>query len=107
MIVYRTPHFVKWFDKLRDAKGKMRLIYRFQRLTEGVFGDHKLIGDGVFELRDHYGSGYRIYYILQGDVAIVLLAGGDKDTQSRDIQRAKELAKQKWTFLEEGQENGK
>ena len=74
--------------------GKAKIEVRLKRLSEGNPGDHKPLGSGVFELRIKTGPGYRVYYIQKGDVLIVLLAGGDKGTQSQDIKMAKALAKE-------------
>ena len=74
--------------------GKAKIEVRLKRLSEGNPGDHKSLGSGVFELRIKTGPGYRVYYIQKDDVLIVLLAGGDKGTQSQDIKMAKALAKE-------------
>ena len=81
--------FGKWIKSLKDLRGRRAIEARIDRLAEGNFGDHKSIGDGVTEIRIHYGPGYRIYIALQGDSVLVLLVGGDKGTQNDDIIRAK------------------
>ncbi len=72
----------------------MRILARVERMTEGNFGDSEPVGEGISEARIHYGPGYRVYYIQRGDQLIVLLCGGDKSTQERDIKKAKEIAKE-------------
>lgn len=78
---------------MRDRQGKARIVKRLMRLEEGNFGDHAGVGEGVVELRFHFGPGYRVYYVQRGEALIILLAGGDKDSQARDIEKAKELAR--------------
>ena len=82
--------FVDWIQSLRDHKTRRRIRKRISRMEEGNFGDHKSIGDGVFELRLFFGSGYRVYFAEDGDTVVVLLSGGDKSTQNKDIKKAKE-----------------
>ncbi|WP_419814354.1 type II toxin-antitoxin system RelE/ParE family toxin [Glacieibacterium sp.] len=96
MIVIReTVEFTAWIDNLRDGAAKGRIARRLERLADGHFGDEKSVGDRVFELRFYFGPGYRIYFTRLSDGAIVLLlAGGDKDSQHRDIALAKRLADQ-------------
>ena len=92
--VLQTPEFRDWLKKLRDRQARLRIGERIDRLVAGNFGDTKSVGDGVQELRMRFGPGYRIYYIWQGDVLIILLNGGDKDSQVRDIAKAKRMAKE-------------
>ncbi len=80
--------FEEWFSKLRDKTGKARIFNRIDRLRLGHFGDCEPVGDGVFELRIQFGPGFRIYFGLQGAEVILLLCGGDKGTQNRDIANA-------------------
>jgi len=91
--VYATPSgrcpFDDWLLALKDVRARARIRARIARLREGNFGDAKPIGEGVQELRVHYGPGYRIYFALQGRAVVVLLCAGDKQTQPRDIARAK------------------
>ena len=87
--VFRT-----WLDDLRDRRARVRINDRLRRLADGHAGDAKPVGEGVQELRLHFGPGYRIYYLRQGKVLIILLNGGDKNTQARDIRIAKDLAKE-------------
>jgi len=86
--------FSKWLLKLKDIRGKVAIIRRVKRLRAGNFGDHKSVGDKVSELRLTTGPGYRVYYTQQGDEIIILLIGGDKSTQSKDIEKAKEIARE-------------
>ena len=91
--VYRTPNgrcpFDDWLLVLRDVRARARIRARIARLRNGNFGDTKAIGDGVQELRVHYGPGYRIYFARKGRAVVILLCAGDKQTQPRDIARAK------------------
>ncbi len=82
----------QWLDGLRDRTALRKITVRIERLADGLAGDVRPIGEGVSELRVHHGPGYRVYYLQTGDVLIVVLCGGDKDSQSRDIVRAKALA---------------
>jgi len=84
----RCP-FNDWLLALRDVHARARIRARIARVREGNFGDAKPIGEGVFELRVHHGPGYRIYFGRQGKAVVILLCGGDKRTQPRDIARAK------------------
>lgn len=90
----QSDDFARWLKKLRDRDGRLRIIKRLRRLSDGQFGDCQPVGDGVHELRMFFGPGYRVYFIQRGDTVIVLLAGGDKDSQTGDIARAKILAKE-------------
>jgi putative addiction module killer protein len=92
--VRQTEIFDNWFKSLKDRKAKARVQARIDRLELGNFGDVAPVGEGVSELRIHYGPGYRVYFIQCGQLVVVLLAGGDKSTQDSDIKKAKELAKQ-------------
>ena len=80
--------FKQWLKKLKDETGRARIVSRINRLMEGLPGDVAPVGNGVSELRIHYGPGYRVYFHQQGDTIIVLLCGGDKGTQRRDIDTA-------------------
>lgn len=90
--VLQTDEFAKWLKRLKDTAARARILVRIQRLslTEN-FGDVKPVGDGVFEMRIDYGSGYRLYYALKGSELVSLLIGGDKSSQQRDIAKAKKL----------------
>ena len=85
--------FVEWFDGLRDLSIKKAVDARLTRIADGNFGDHKSLGDGVFELRIPKGPGIRVYYGLAEDVLVILITGGDKGSQKKDIKRAKILWK--------------
>jgi putative addiction module killer protein len=88
----QTPIFAKWLGDLRDRRARARIQVRMDRLALGLAGDAKPIGSGVSELRIDYGPGYRVYFKQQGRDVIILLAGGDKRTQDRDIRRALAMA---------------
>jgi putative addiction module killer protein len=92
--VRQTEVFVDWLGRLRDTRAQAKIAGRIARLVDGNFGDVKAVGDGISELRVNFGPGYRLYFVKQGIKIIVLLCGGDKGTQSRDIKRAKALADQ-------------
>ena len=95
--IYVTPDgkqpFVEWLEELKDKKTRYRIKERLDRIALGNFGDHKLITNGVYELRLTFGSGYRIYYGIENENIIILLCGGDKATQKKDIKRATEYLK--------------
>jgi putative addiction module killer protein len=80
--------FAEWFRGLNDSRVRYRIRARLDRLLTGQFGDTKLVATGVWELRLHFGPGYRVYFGLDGPVLVILLCGGDKSTQDRDIRRA-------------------
>ena len=90
---YRTKNgrepFTEWFNTIRDTRAQTRIRGRLDRLEKGNFGDCASVGEGVFELRFHFGPGYRIYFGEMDRTIVLLLCGGDKSTQTRDIQRAK------------------
>ena len=90
----QTAEFADWLENMRDRNGRARILKRIRRLEGGQFGDVKSVGDSVFELRMFFGPGYRAYFMLKGNVVILLLAGGDKDSQPRDIELAKWLARE-------------
>jgi len=89
----RTPEFDAWLKALRDPIGKARITSRIRSAEQGNFGDCEPVGDGVSEMRIHCGPGYRVYYSRRGQVVYLLLCGGSKSTQSRDIKQAKALLK--------------
>jgi putative addiction module killer protein len=86
------PEFTEWLDGLSDASVRGVVAARIKRLERGLMGDVDPVGDGVSELRIHFGAGWRIYFVQRGVQLIVLLAGGSKRTQKTDIKRAKALA---------------
>jgi len=88
----QTEAYEKWEARLRDKRARTIIAARLMRLAEGLPGDVEPVGDGVSELRIHYGPGYRVYFQRRGSLLIVLLCGGDKSTQARDISTAKRLA---------------
>lgn len=92
--VYKTNIFTEWFDALRDQTAKNKIRIRIDRIELGNLGDHHTVGDEVSELRITYGPGYRLYYVIRGRMIIILLCGGDKGTQEKDIKTAKKLAKE-------------
>ncbi|WP_288877205.1 type II toxin-antitoxin system RelE/ParE family toxin [uncultured Kosakonia sp.] len=91
--IVQTDAFKLWESSLRDAKLRAIISARLFRLANGLTGDVKPVGEGISELRIHYGAGYRIYFQLRGHTIVVLLCGGDKSTQPKDIIYAKYLAK--------------
>ncbi len=91
--VRQTDEYARWFEKLRDRQARARILARVRRLSLGNPGDVEPVGEGVSELRIDYGPGYRIYFKQLGTTVVVLLAGGDKRTQQRDIEKAKLLAR--------------
>lgn len=91
--IRKTEVFAKWIDALRDIRARARIQARIERLAFGHAGDAKSVGEGVSELRIDYGPGYRVYFKKQGLTVAILLAGGDKRTQSRDIKTALRLAR--------------
>jgi putative addiction module killer protein len=91
--IRQTARYAAWFTALRDRQARARIDVRIRRLSLGNFGDVKPVGGGVSELRVHYGSGYRVYFVQRGEQVVILLAGGDKSTQEQDIQLAHELAR--------------
>ena len=90
----QTSVFVRWLKSLKDLQARAAIVLRLKQVQAGHLGDAKGVGAGVSELRWHLGPGYRVYFCRRGQHIIVLLAGGDKSTQVRDIARAKQLAKE-------------
>ncbi len=87
--IARTDAFIRWFDALRDRKGQTIIARRIERVAGGNLGDVKPLGGGLHELRIAFGPGYRVYFAFEGDVMVVLLTGGDKGSQERDIAAAR------------------
>jgi putative addiction module killer protein len=90
--VRQTEEFARWIKSIRDTRAAARIAQRVVRVQSGLLGDVKPVGEGVSELRIDYGPGYRLYFVQRGRTLIILLCGGDKGTQARDIRRAKELS---------------
>lgn len=91
-IVKSHPEFSAWLKSLKDSLTRQRLLKRLRRVQLGNLGDVKPIAGGVWEIRENFGPGWRMYYVQRGQTVIVLLGGGDKSTQQSDIRRAIELA---------------
>jgi putative addiction module killer protein len=94
LAIRQTPEFAKWFRALRDARAFARIDARIARAANGNFGDVKPAGGGVSEMRIDCGPGYRVYFIRRGNELIILLCGGDKSSQDRDIKRAQKIARE-------------
>lgn len=92
--VRQTEPFMEWLENLRDRKAAAKIAARLARLELGNFGDAEPVGEGVTELRIHFGPGYRVYVVPRGEILVVVLCGGDKSSQDRDIKRAKEMARE-------------
>jgi len=92
--IFTTLVFDRWFERLRDRRAAARIQARIDRAESGNLGDCKPVGEGVSEMRIDYGPGYRLYFVQRGGEVIILLVGGGKSTQARDIEMARELAKQ-------------
>ena len=92
--VVQTGEFDRWIRKLKDRQGKLRILKRIDRLANGNAGDVAPVGSGVSELRLNVGPGYRVYYLQEVDALVLLLCGGDKSTQPKDIEQAHELAEE-------------
>ena len=92
--VIETESFAEWVDNIRDMPTRIRLRRRVNKAKLGNLGDIKAVGDGIWEMREFFGPGWRMYYIQRGDVLIVMLGGGDKSSQERDIAAAKAMAKE-------------
>ncbi len=91
--IRKTEHFAKWIDSLQDIRARARIQARIERLVKGNPGDVKAVGEGVSEMRIDQGPGYRVYYTQHGRSVVILLAGGDKSTQDKDIRTALRLAR--------------
>jgi len=89
----KTEIFAKWLDELHDIRARARILFRIERLAAGNPGDVKPVGEGISELRIDYGPGYRVYYKKHGQKVVILLAGGDKSSQAKDIKTALRLAR--------------
>ena len=91
--IRKTEYFARWIDDLRDLRGRARILARIERLALGNPGDVKAVGEGISELRIDSGPGYRVYYTQRGQSLVILLVGGDKSTQAKDIKTALRLAR--------------
>ncbi|PPD31290.1 MAG: addiction module antitoxin RelB [Hyphomicrobium sp.] len=92
--IRQTDAFAEWLAGLTDARSKAKVLSRIERLADGNPGDVEPVGDGVSEMRVHHGPGYRVYFQQRGRDLVLLLAGGDKSSQKRDIVKAKKLARE-------------
>ena len=89
-----TEEFVNWLNGLQDSKTQKIVVKRIRTISLGTFGDVRSLDNGLFEAKIHYGPGYRLYFVNRGQRIIIMLCGGDKSTQKRDLKRARELAKE-------------
>ena len=100
ILEYQTPSekrpYVEWIRELKDRQAAAIIRTRINRVRLGQFGSHRNVGDKVWELKISFGPGYRVYYLMDGENMVILLCGGDKSTQSRDIEKAKEYAADYW-----------
>jgi putative addiction module killer protein len=88
----KTTHiFDKWFESVKDVRFRARIALRFDHIRLGVFGDRKSLGRGLFELRFFFGPGFRVYYTMRKRQVVLLLSGGDKSTQAKDIEKARKI----------------
>ena len=92
-LVY-TEVFEEWLIGLRDLRARASILTRLERIEDGNFGDHRSVGGGISELRVNVGQGYRVYYTIRQQTVVILLCGGDKDSQRRDIRQAQQMAKE-------------
>ena len=92
--LYETITFTQWLNDLKDRRARAKIVARLQRLVNGLAGDVEPVGEGISELRIHYGKGYRVYYKRSGESIIIILCGGDKSSQSKDIKKAKLLVRE-------------
>lgn len=92
--IHKTEIFTKWLEDLKDFRAKARILARIDRMAFGNFGDVSPVGEGISEMRIFYGPRYRVYFVQRGSEIVILLSGGDKSTQSKDITKAKDIARQ-------------
>ncbi|MCD6580211.1 MAG: type II toxin-antitoxin system RelE/ParE family toxin [Desulfuromusa sp.] len=90
--IKRLPEFDHWINNLRDRPTRIRLLRRLEKAQRGLLGDVNSVGDGVYEIREFFGPGWRMYYVQHNEVLIIMLGGGTKSSQPKDITAAKELA---------------
>jgi putative addiction module killer protein len=93
LTIKQLPEFTKWLSNIKDGMTRRRLARRLEKAQGGNLGDIKTIGEGVTEMREHFGAGWRMYFVQRGDVLIVMLGGGTKSTQEADIAKSIELSK--------------
>jgi putative addiction module killer protein len=93
LTIKQLPEFTKWLNSIKDGMTRRRLARRLEKAQGGNLGDIKTIGEGVTEMREHFGAGWRMYFVQRGDVLIVMLGGGTKSTQEADIAKSIELSK--------------
>jgi putative addiction module killer protein len=93
LTIKQLPEFSKWLSNIKDGMTRRRLARRLEKAQGGNLGDIKTIGEGVTEMREHFGAGWRMYFVQRGDVLIVMLGGGTKSTQEADIAKSIELSK--------------
>ncbi len=91
--ILETENFLEWFNSLKDLSTRIRLARRLDKARLGNLGDVKALTDGIYEMREKFGPGWRMYYVIRGKTIIVMLGGGDKSSQSNDIKMAKKFAK--------------
>jgi putative addiction module killer protein len=91
--IKRTPQFDDWLDGIRDGMTRIRLGKRLDKAQRGLLGDVEPVGEGLWEMREHFGPGWRMYYVQRGEVLVVMLGGGDKSTQQADIAAAIALSR--------------
>lgn len=91
--VRRTQAFSKWLEALKDPETRQRLVVRLRKVMRGNLGDVRRVGPGVFEMREHFGPGWRMYYARRGKTIVIMLGGGDKSSQSADIEKALRIAR--------------
>jgi putative addiction module killer protein len=91
-IIKRTAEFDAWLVGIKDSMTRLRLARRLEKVQSGNLGDVRSVGNGVFEMREHFGQGWRMYYVQRGSLIVVMLGGGEKPTQEKDIAAAKTLA---------------
>lgn len=89
--IITTEEFEKWLRSVADIRSRRRIILRIQRLKLGNFGDYKSVGKGIYELRIHFGPGYRVYFAKKGELIVIILLGGDKSSQSKDINKSQQM----------------
>lgn len=92
--IIETEQFTRWLESIKDRITRVRLQLRLRKASLGNLGDHKPVGDNVWEMREVFGSCWRMYYILHGSAVIMMLGGGNKSSQNKDIERAKALAQE-------------